>query len=90
VILVALLASQQRMQLLTPRSLGGYRGYVNDHVTSLCSGGAHDPLNMQWQTIVKAKDREEKLANVELECGGNGLAARFHHNGSFAYCMLMT
>ena len=78
------------MEATDTKELGAYRGYVNDHVTSLCSGGAHDPLNMQWQTIAKAEDREEKLANVELECGGNGLAPRFHHNGSFAYCMLMT
>ncbi len=91
-ILVALLATQQRMKATDTKELGAYRGYVIDHVIPLCAGGADDPLNMQWQTIAeaKAKDREEKLANVELECGGNGLAPRFHHNGSFAYCMLMT
>lgn len=36
-------------------------GYVIDHITPLCAGGADDPLNMQWQTTAeaKAKDRIE-------------------------------
>lgn len=40
---------------------GGCPGYVIDHVTPLCAGGADAAANMQWQTVddAKAKDREE-------------------------------
>lgn len=37
-------------------------GYVIDHVIPLCAGGADDPMNMQWQTVIEAKekDRDER------------------------------
>ena len=46
----------------TGKARGPCPGYVIDHVTPLCAGGADDPLNMQWQTIreAKIKDREER------------------------------
>ena len=40
-------------------------GYIIDHVTPLCAGGADHPLNMQWQTIEAGK-AEDRLA---LESG---------------------
>lgn len=41
---------------------GSCPGYVIDHVTPLCAGGADAPENMQWQTIEdgKLKDRRER------------------------------
>lgn len=41
---------------------GPCHGYIIDHVTPLCAGGADAPSNMQWQTIpeAKAKDRNER------------------------------
>jgi hypothetical protein len=46
----------------TGKPRGPFPGYVIDHVTPLCAGGADDPLNMQWQTIAdaKIKDRWER------------------------------
>ena len=37
-------------------------GFVVDHITPLCAGGADQPSNMQWQTIKasKLKDRQER------------------------------
>ena len=41
---------------------GACPGYVVDHLTPLCAGGADAPINMQWQTVEdgKAKDRLER------------------------------
>ncbi len=37
-------------------------GYVVDHITPLCAGGADHQVNMQWQPLADslAKDREER------------------------------
>lgn len=37
-------------------------GYVVDHITPLCAGGADHHSNMQWQTVAdgKTKDAEER------------------------------
>lgn len=42
---------------------GSCPGYVIDHVKPLACGGADDPSNMQWQTVIegKAKDRWERI-----------------------------
>lgn len=47
--------------LATGKSRGPCPGYVVDHVTPLCAGGADTPANMQWQTTTdaKLKDRAE-------------------------------
>lgn len=36
-------------------------GYVVDHITPLCAGGADQADNMQWQTVdaARLKDRQE-------------------------------
>jgi len=41
---------------------GSCPGYVIDHITPLCAGGADAPSNMQWQAIddAKLKDRRER------------------------------
>lgn len=46
-------------------------GYVVDHVTPLCAGGADAPWNMQYQAIAaaRAKDREEWALCRELRRG---------------------
>lgn len=46
----------------TGLSRGACPGYVVDHVTPLCAGGADAPYNMQWQTVeaAKIKDRAER------------------------------
>lgn len=46
----------------TGKPRGPCPGYVVDHVTPLCAGGADRPANMQWQTKQEAKhkDREER------------------------------
>lgn len=43
-------------------------GYVVDHITPLCAGGADAPSNMQWQTVAdaKVKDRDEGKTCREL------------------------
>jgi hypothetical protein len=45
----------------TGRASGKCPGYIVDHRTALCRGGADHPSNMQWQTKsdAKAKDRWE-------------------------------
>ncbi len=44
------------------RTKGKCPGYVVDHITPLCAGGADLPFNMQWQsrTDASAKDIEER------------------------------
>ena len=50
----------------TGQTKGPCPGYVVDHKTPLCAGGADAPANMQWQTVEagKAKDRTERT-----QCG---------------------
>jgi len=45
----------------TQKPTGPCPGYIIDHVIALERGGADNPANMQWQTVVeaKAKDRWE-------------------------------
>lgn len=45
----------------TNKPRGPCPGYVVDHITPLCAGGADHSSNMQWQTVAeaKAKDRLE-------------------------------
>ena len=47
--------------LTSSHTRGKCPGYVIDHVTPLCAGGADMPVNMQWQTVhdARVKDREE-------------------------------
>ena len=46
----------------TGKSKGACPGYVIDHITPLCAGGADEPGNTQWQTVEerKAKDKLER------------------------------
>lgn len=46
----------------TGEASGPCPGYVVDHIMPLACGGADDPANMQWQTVMqgKAKDRWER------------------------------
>ena len=46
----------------TGKTKGACPGYVIDHITPLCAGGADTPANMQWQSkeAAKLKDREER------------------------------
>lgn len=46
----------------TSHARGPCRGYVVDHISPLCAGGADHPNNMQWQSVVdaKIKDRAER------------------------------
>lgn len=46
----------------TGQPRGPCPGYVVDHITPLCAGGADKPSNMQWQTVEagKLKDKEER------------------------------
>jgi hypothetical protein len=50
----------------TGKTRGACPGYVVDHVTPLCAGGADRPSNMQWQTVsaAKIKDRDERAQCV--------------------------
>jgi hypothetical protein len=45
----------------TSETHGACPGWVVDHITPLCAGGADDPGNMQWQELAesKVKDKEE-------------------------------
>lgn len=42
---------------------GSCPNYIIDHVEPLCAGGLDDPVNMQWQTVdeAKEKDRLERM-----------------------------
>jgi len=46
----------------TGKTSGACPGYVVDHRTPLCAGGADSAGNMQWQSVAdgKAKDRAER------------------------------
>lgn len=33
-------------------------GYIVDHIKPLCDGGLDDPINMQWQTVEQAKEKD--------------------------------
>lgn len=46
----------------TGRARGPCPGFIVDHITPLCAGGADAPHNMQWQTAAEArvKDRAER------------------------------
>lgn len=46
----------------TGQPRGACPGWVVDHVTPLCAGGADHPVNMQWQTREASfvKDAEER------------------------------
>jgi hypothetical protein len=50
----------------TGRKAGSCPGFVIDHIRPLRCGGADDPRNMQWQTVVdaKAKDRWERNCSL--------------------------
>ena len=43
----------------------GRKGYVIDHITPLCAGGADNIYNMQWQTL---KDSYEKDIKERVFC----------------------
>lgn len=60
-------ASRAEFQRLQPCPATGAKrgpcpGYIVDHVSPLCAGGADHHSNMQWQTVnaAKAKDRSER------------------------------
>jgi hypothetical protein len=38
---------------------GACPGYVIDHVIPVCAGGPDEPANMQWQTIVDARQKDK-------------------------------
>jgi hypothetical protein len=61
----------------TGKTRGACPGYVVDHVTPLCAGGADRPWNMQWQTVsaAKIKDRDER-AQCAIACGADALGIR--------------
>ena len=42
----------------TGKTKGRCPGYVVDHITPLCAGGADRPSNMQWQSKEAAKDKD--------------------------------
>ena len=46
----------------TGKIAGACPGFIKDHVTPLCAGGADSVSNIQWQTIedAKTKDRSER------------------------------
>lgn len=48
----------------TGQTQGACPGFVADHSTPLCAGGADAASNLQWQTIeeAKAKDRIERAS----------------------------
>jgi hypothetical protein len=60
---VARAAILLRLEMRSPLgSCGKCPGYVIDHITPLCAGGADRWSNMQWQTVeeAKVKDHEER------------------------------
>jgi hypothetical protein len=67
-------ATRAAFQASHPCPANGHRrgacpGFVVDHVTPLCAGGADAPSNMQWQTIdaARAKDRAERAQCATLK-----------------------
>lgn len=42
----------------TGKSGGACPGYVVDHIRPLCAGGVDAPVNMQWQTVAAAKEKD--------------------------------
>lgn len=59
----------------TDKPRGPCPGYIIDHVTPLCAGGADDPLNMQWQTVAEAKAKDRIEAR---ECAALRTARKDH------------
>lgn len=43
----------------TGKRSGDCPGYVVDHVKALACGGADSPSNMQWQTVLDAKEKDK-------------------------------
>jgi hypothetical protein len=43
----------------TGKTSGACPGYVVDHIVPLKRGGADEPANMQWQTVVEAKGKDK-------------------------------
>jgi 5-methylcytosine-specific restriction endonuclease McrA len=42
----------------TGKNKGACPGYVVDHIVPIKRGGGDNPYNMQWQTIIDAKDKD--------------------------------
>lgn len=42
----------------TGKTKGACPGYVVDHVVAIKHGGGDNPLNMQWQTVQDAKEKD--------------------------------
>lgn len=38
---------------------GACPGWVKDHVIALACGGLDQPVNLQWQTVADAKDKDK-------------------------------
>lgn len=38
----------------------GRKGYIIDHITPLCAGGADKVSNMQWQSVEEAREKDIK------------------------------
>jgi hypothetical protein len=45
---------------VTGRNRGACPGYIVDHIEPLCAGGLDNPGNMQWQTVMEAKEKDRK------------------------------
>lgn len=43
----------------TGATKGPCNGYVIDHIKPLACGGADHPVNMQWQTVAEAKEKDK-------------------------------
>lgn len=43
----------------TNKPKGKCPGYIVDHITPLACGGADTPINMQWQTVAEAKEKDK-------------------------------
>lgn len=62
----------------TGKTTGACRGYVVDHLVSLCWGGLDTPENMQWQSVSDGKKKDvfevqacalkRKYERLEREC----------------------
>ena len=57
----------------TGLSTGACPGWVVDHVTPLCAGGADAPTNMQWQTAADAKRKDVDERRLCRRAAGLGL-----------------